>query len=166
MDMPPTISRGRQVTVQCRVLDHDTGTPLGEEAGLPGDASFTYLHGFEDGAIPGLSQALQGVAEGFSGEVTIPPALAFGAYRPELVFEAIRENLPADTPLTPGKPLYTCSDQGAFQLRVVRLTDRGAVLDGNHPLAGRTLRVKVEVLSVRPAAAEEIAAARSATGRT
>ncbi|WP_232199383.1 FKBP-type peptidyl-prolyl cis-trans isomerase [Thioalkalivibrio thiocyanodenitrificans] len=157
MNMPPTISRGHRVTVKCRVRDHDTGAPLGEESGLPGESSFTYLHGFEDSAIPGLSRALQGAAEGFSGEVTIPPVLAFGAYRPELVFEAMRENLPADTPLTPGKPLYTCSDQGAFQLRVVRLTDRGAVLDGNHPLAGRTLRVNVEVVSVRQATAEEIA---------
>jgi FKBP-type peptidyl-prolyl cis-trans isomerase 2 len=34
---------------------------------------------------------------------------------------------------------------------VVDLTDDVAVLDGNHPLAGRALRFEVEVLGVEPA---------------
>ncbi|MFN4263335.1 MAG: peptidylprolyl isomerase [Thioalkalivibrionaceae bacterium] len=153
------ITKGHKVTVQYQVFDDESGTPLTPESGLPEVSSVTYLHGYQQASIPGLSNALHGLEPGFVGEVTIPPALGYGEHRPELVFEAVRENLPADTPLTPGQPLYTQGERGTFQLRVVRLTDKGAILDGNHPLAGRTLRVAVKVLEVRAATAEELAAA-------
>lgn len=157
--MTSSITKGHKVTVQYQAFDDESGAPLTPDSGLPEANSVTYLHGYQQAGIPGLSNALQGLEPGFEGEVTIPPVLGFGEYRPELVFEAVRENLPADTPLTPGQPLYTQGARGAFQLRVVRLTDKGAILDGNHPLAGRTLRVAVKVLEVRAATAEELAAA-------
>jgi FKBP-type peptidyl-prolyl cis-trans isomerase SlyD len=41
-------------------------------------------------------------------------------------------------------------------LTVVSLTETGAVLDANHPLAGKTLHFDVEITEVRDATAEEI----------
>jgi FKBP-type peptidyl-prolyl cis-trans isomerase SlyD len=41
-------------------------------------------------------------------------------------------------------------------LTVVRLTERGAILDANHPLAGKTLHFEVEVIKVRAATEEEV----------
>lgn len=157
------IGKASVVTLTCRISDDATGEDLHEQLALPPGETVTYLHGVESPPVPGLSQAVAGLAQGFRGEVTIPPALAFGEYRPELVFEAVRENLP-DVELQPGMPLYTQGQTGVFSLRVVRLTDRGAVLDGNHPLAGRTLRVNLDVLSVHPATAEEIARGTAAPG--
>jgi FKBP-type peptidyl-prolyl cis-trans isomerase SlyD len=150
------IEKGSWVRLRCRIRDDATGEDLHPFLDLPAETSITYLHGLEPAPIPGLSQAVTGLAEGFTGNVTIPPTLAYGEYRPELVFEAVRENLP-DVALEPGMPLYTQGPTGVFSLRVVRLTDKGAVLDGNHPLAGRTLRVNLEIQCVRPATAEEIA---------
>ena len=40
---------------------------------------------------------------------------------------------------------------------VTEVTDDGVVLDGNHPLAGKTLQFDVEVLAVRAASPEELA---------
>lgn len=157
------IEKGAWVRLRCRISDDATGEDLHGYLDLPTEAPITYLHGLQAPPIPGLPQAIGGLPEGFTGEVTIPPALAFGEYRPELVFEAVRENLP-DVELQPGMPLYTQGQTGVFSLRVVRLTDKGAVLDGNHPLAGRTLRVNVDVLSVHPATAEEIARGTPAPG--
>ena len=39
---------------------------------------------------------------------------------------------------------------GKFALTVVSLTERGAMLDGNHRFAGKQLAFEVEVLSVEP----------------
>jgi FKBP-type peptidyl-prolyl cis-trans isomerase SlyD len=40
--------------------------------------------------------------------------------------------------------------------RVTALSDTEATLDGNHPLAGRTVELRCEVLEVRAASEEEI----------
>ena len=40
--------------------------------------------------------------------------------------------------------------------RVTALSDTEATLDGNHPLAGRTVELRCEVLEVRAATQEEI----------
>jgi len=114
-----------------------------------------YLHG-RASVLPAIEAALAGQNAGYRISLTLQPEQAFGAHRPELVFEAIRQNLPRDAELKPGTPLYSGSgDRPAFQLRVVGLTERGAVLDGNHPLAGKTLHVDLEVLDVRPATPQE-----------
>jgi FKBP-type peptidyl-prolyl cis-trans isomerase SlyD len=119
-----------------------------------------YLHG-RASVLPAIELALVGQGIGYETSLTLGPEQAFGAHRPELVFEAMCENLPSGVDLQPGMPLYSgTGDRPAFQLRVVRLTERGAVLDGNHPLAGQTLRVNLEVLDVRPATAEELRAGR------
>jgi FKBP-type peptidyl-prolyl cis-trans isomerase SlyD len=137
-----------------------------DESGQPVDSSdqggpMVYLHG-RDSVLPAIELALAGREIGYATSLTLGPEQAFGAHRPELVFEAVRENLPPGTDLQPGMPLYSgTGDRPAFQLRVVRLTERGAVLDGNHPLAGQTLRVDLEVLDVRAATAEEIRAGRA-----
>ncbi len=146
--IPGTITRGQAVTLLYAVHDDADGTPLDDWLKRAADEPIRYVHGQEDAGLPGLAPALQGMQEGDRGELTIPPVLAFGERRPELVFEAVRENLPDNIALEPGRRLYSRGDQNVFQLRVVRLTDKGAILDGNHPLAGRTLRVQYRILRV------------------
>lgn len=125
-----------------------------------GSGPMVYLHG-RSSVLPAIENALAGQAIGHATILTLNPEQAFGAHRPELVFEAVRENLPHDVKLEPGMPLYSGSgDRSAFQLRVVRLTERGAVLDGNHPLSGKTLRVDLQVVDVRPATVDEIRSGR------
>jgi FKBP-type peptidyl-prolyl cis-trans isomerase SlyD len=137
-----------------------------DESGEPVDSSdrsgpMVYLHG-RASVLPAIELALAGQEIDYQTSLTLSPEQAFGAHRPELVFEAVRENLPPGADLRPGLPLYSGSgDRPAFQLRVVRLTERGAVLDGNHPLAGKTLLVDLEVLDVRAATTEEIRTGRA-----
>jgi len=119
-----------------------------------------YLHG-RASVLPAIEAALAGQNAGYRTSLTLQPEQAFGAHRPELVFEAIRENLPPNVDLKPGMPLFSGSgDRPAFQLRVIELTERGALLDGNHPLAGKILRVDLEVQGVRPGTPEEARSGR------
>jgi FKBP-type peptidyl-prolyl cis-trans isomerase SlyD len=56
-----------------------------------------------------------------------------------------------------GGTLEGYNDAGEAQLfTVLKIKGDQVMLDGNHPLAGKSLRVGVEVVSVRAATAEEI----------
>ena len=53
--------------------------------------------------------------------------------------------------IRPGMHLSPGGGEGKFQLKVVSLTERGAMLDGNHPCAGKHLAFDVEVVNVESA---------------
>lgn len=100
--------------------------------------------------LPAIETALASATVGQIVQLELPPKLAFGEHRPELVFEAIHENLPQDVKLEPGIELFAGSgDRSPFRLRVLKLTDNGALLDGNHPLAGKTLKAELTVLDIQ-----------------
>jgi FKBP-type peptidyl-prolyl cis-trans isomerase SlyD len=118
-----------------------------------------------DDLLPKVEEALAGHAEGAELDLHLEPEHAFGDYQPELVcFEARSlfpeqletgmafEGLPAGA-VTPGMPadaIYV----------VTEIYPSHVVLDGNHPLAGMALRIRIKVVSVREASEEE-AEARS-----
>ncbi|WP_018864017.1 peptidylprolyl isomerase [Thioalkalivibrio sp. ARh3] len=147
--MPPEtlIRPGDRVRLSYRIRT-DAGLPL-KTAGLddrPHECELVL--GSDSSPLPGLDAAIIGTRPNQDLEVVIPAAQAFGERRPELVFEAVRENLPDDVELAVGMPLYTTSERSegrAWQLRVQALTEKGALLDGNHPLAGCELPVRVYV---------------------
>ncbi len=95
-----------------------------------------------------LEHRLLGKEAGYRVHIDLAPEQAYGQHRPELVFEAVRQNLPPNIDLQPGALLSPGGSNGRFQLRVVSLTEHGAILDGNHPLAGRHLRFDLEVITV------------------
>ncbi|MGS2744750.1 FKBP-type peptidyl-prolyl cis-trans isomerase [Halomonas sp. LS-001] len=106
-----------------------------------------YIHGAGQ-MIAALETAISGHQEGDELNVTLTPEQAYGHHRPELVFEAVRENLPAGKELHVGMTLTPGGQQGKFSLKVVALTERGALLDGNHPLAGKTVNWQIKILAV------------------
>ncbi len=98
--------------------------------------------------LAGIERALLGRQAGERVQFACPPEDAYGAYRPELVFEAVRSNLPPDMELVPGAMLSPGGSNGRFHLKVIELTENGARLDGNHPLAGHSLHFDVEIIEV------------------
>ncbi|EHJ92276.1 FKBP-type peptidyl-prolyl cis-trans isomerase [Vreelandella boliviensis] len=106
-----------------------------------------YIHGAGQ-MIAALETAMSGHQAGDELSVTLKPEQAYGQHRSELVFEAVRENLPAGKELHIGMTLTPGGQQGKFSLKVVELTDRGAILDGNHPLAGKTVTWQIKILAV------------------
>jgi len=139
--MNSRIVPGSRVTLRCRVSNADG------ELVDDGSRPVVFVCGRE-AIIASIERAVIGNAVGFCTEFTLPPADAYGSHRPELVFEAVRENLPPDIDLQPGMQLHPGGTAGRFPLTVQSLTERGAMLDGNHPLAGKTLHFDIEVLAV------------------
>lgn len=133
-----------EVTADYQLTDQD-GTLLDSS---DTSAPMRYVHGTGQ-LLFGLEQALEGHTLGDTIRVTLTPEDAFGEHRPELVFEAVRDNLPeAGADLQPGMTLTPGGQQGRFQLKVVQLTEAGALLDGNHPYAGKTLTWELTITSL------------------
>ncbi|MCC5858340.1 MAG: peptidylprolyl isomerase [Ectothiorhodospiraceae bacterium] len=118
-----------------------------------------YVHGHVT-LLPALERALEGAEVGSTVTVELPPEAAYGERQENLVFEANRTALPDDLELYPGRQLRSGSHGRQFSLRVVRLTDQGAILDGNHPLAGKQLCFRVTIKDVRAASTQEAQSGR------
>lgn len=133
-------------------LTDDSGEVLDSSSGRE---PLEYLHGHGN-IISGLEKALEGAEVGHRSTVSVAPEEGYGRPNPDLVFEAPREHFPKDMKLEPGARVYAEGPEGPIAFSIVRLTETGAVLDANHPLAGKTLHFDVEVVGMRPATEEEI----------
>lgn len=116
-----------------------------------------YLHGDYDGIFPKLEAALEGKTTGDEVEVVLEPDEAFGDYDAELVRMEPAHLFPEDVRV--GMQFEGASEDGRHHLiyTVTGVAEGQVVVDGNHPLAGQTLRVQCRVEGVRPALPEEIA---------
>jgi len=114
-----------------------------------------YLHGYEN-IIPGLEEYLEGESVGFEGKATIAPEKAFGAYHPEAVVIAQKENFLEGVNMKVGEHVQAEGEHGPMLFKITEIDDEGIHLDPNHPLAGKTLVYSVEITDIREAREDEI----------
>ncbi len=145
------IEKNRVVTLHYTLRD-EQGTVLDTSNGR---APLTYLHG-KGNIIPGLEQALAGKVAGEKLDVALPPEQGYGARDERLVQILPRSRLPEGTDVAPGMQLRADSPKGPRLVSVLKVERDFVTVDGNHPLAGRTLHFSVEVAEVRKATHEEV----------
>jgi len=117
-----------------------------------------YLHG-GSGILPTLERALAGKQPGDQFDVTVTPDQGFGERQPRLVEVVPRSSWPNPEQLFVGGRVERHDEDGNKESFVISALDADTVtVDGNHPLAGQTLRFRGKVLGVRAATAEELAA--------
>ncbi|MVW73039.1 MULTISPECIES: peptidylprolyl isomerase [unclassified Bordetella] len=102
---------------------------------------------------PGLEQALLGHAEGDEFSVTLEPAQAYGDRNPDLIQKITRtmlaEHAGADATFEPGDLVeFAAPNGGRYSGVLKQLEPDWALFDFNHPLAGTSLRVDVNILGV------------------
>lgn len=115
-----------------------------------------YLHGHGN-IVPGLEEGLAGATVGEERSVEVPPELGYGERMDAELQRVPRNAFPPNAVLEAGMQFHARSPDGDVIPVWVAGIESGVVLiDVNHPLAGRTLRFEVKVLSVRPATAEEL----------
>ncbi len=135
---------GDRVRIHYRgALDDGTvfGTSLGGEP-------LEFTVGGEE-TLPGLEQAVIGMEEGDTKEVTIAPEDGFGEQREELIAEVDREDMPEDLDPEVGMRLHLQTADGrSLVVRVTKVTDDTVTLDANHPLAGKTLHFTITLLEI------------------
>jgi FKBP-type peptidyl-prolyl cis-trans isomerase SlyD len=119
----------------------------------------SYLHGGHSGMLPKVEEALNMKKAGDAVSVDVEPADGFGDYDPELVKLEPADRLPPEVAVGMQFEAYTSSSDergSGIVVTVTDIADGKAVLDGNHPWAGKRLRFECQVLDVRPATAEEL----------
>ena len=105
--------------------------------------------------IPGLEKILIEMKSGDRKTVTIAHQEAYGVFNQSLVYKISSDKLPSKE-IKLGDVFATGEGATYQEVMVVDLNDEFAVLDGNHPLAGKDLTFDVEITNIRPASPEEI----------
>ena len=99
--------------------------------------------------IPGIENAVEGMNEGESKTVKVPPEQGYGQRREELVAEVGRDNFPEGVDPQVGQKFEVQQQQGQTTVvRVIDTSEQTVTLDGNHPLAGKDLTFDLELLEV------------------
>jgi FKBP-type peptidyl-prolyl cis-trans isomerase SlyD len=119
----------------------------------------SYLHGGYDGIFPTVEETLHGKEVGAKFEVMMQPDEAFGEYEHDLVRVEPRHLFPDNIEI--GMQFEGgaegADDEDYMLFTVVDVTDTEVTVDGNHPLAGKTLNFVGVVTGVRAATQEELA---------
>jgi FKBP-type peptidyl-prolyl cis-trans isomerase 2 len=95
--------------------------------------------------IPALEDALMGLQPGDRKRVDLQPEQAFGSYDEQKMMRVTRDMLP---PTAQAGRVYQTAHGQPFT--IVALRDQTAVIDFNHPLAGKHLVFDVHVVRVEP----------------
>ncbi len=139
-----SISEGKQVSIEYtlsledqQVVDSNVGKdPL------------TYTHGSQQ-IIPGLENALEGMAVGDQKQVKLEAEEGYGPVQDQAIVEVPMEQLPEDA-RTVGTLVQGQGPNGQpVRGRVADMKEETAVIDFNHPLAGKTLFFDVKVLDIQ-----------------
>jgi FKBP-type peptidyl-prolyl cis-trans isomerase SlyD len=145
-----TVRRDQVVYVTYQIRDADGR--LHEQVNIP----VGYVHGGRSPLFPEIERALEGRRVGDTVEVTLTPEQAFGPHRPELTFSDAVDNVPEEYRHLGAEATFQ-SDRGETMTMVVtRMAGGQVTLDGNHPLAGKTVTFRVTVSEVRPATLVEV----------
>lgn len=96
--------------------------------------------------IPGVARAVVGMAQGEIKLLALAPEDAYGLRDEDLVARLPRQHLGMDVSV--GDSLQASKGDAEMTVWVKEVTGSEVVLDGNHPLAGCSLLVEIELLGV------------------
>ena len=145
------ITADRVVTIHYTLKD-DGGTVLDSSAG--GDP-LAYIQGHGN-LISGLEKALEGKTGGDKLAVSIAPADGYGIRNEALIQRVPRRALQGAGEIRKGMQFQARTEDGMRMFTVTGIVGDMVTLDGNHPLADKTLHFDVEIVEVREASAEEL----------
>lgn len=147
------IAKDTVVSLSYELVDANGGAML-EKSNDP----ISYVHGGYDGIFPTVEEALHGKNVGDKVSVKMEPDDAFGEYDHDLVRVESRDLFPKDIEV--GMQLEGGAegddDEDYMLFTIVEITDKDVTVDGNHPLAGKTLNFNATVTDVRAASKEEL----------
>jgi len=144
-----TIKAGKFVSLTYSIADTE-GNIL-EQSDLP----VNYIHGGETELIGGMDRAIEGKQVGDEATISLTPEQGFGDHDPDLTFTDDLENVPPQFRQL-GAEVQMQNEAGEVKsFFVTKIANGKLTVDGNHPLAGKHLRVKVKILEVRDATKED-----------
>jgi FKBP-type peptidyl-prolyl cis-trans isomerase SlyD len=151
--MSETIQDNKLVELKYQVIDAKTGSSL-----VGADFPIGYVHGTNDILAPNVMNELEGKCAGEIIEVPFDGDQIFGPRDESLVFTDKIENVPEEYREV-GTTISAENEKGEPRNFIVtRIDDETLTVDGNHPLCGRKVIFRLEIITVRDATAQEIEA--------
>ena len=137
------IQKGKKVSLEYTVFLED-GTQIDTNIG---EDPLTFVLGAQQ-VFPALESELLGLKIGDTKKIMLKPEDAYGPIVKEAFREVELEAVPAKFRFV-GAVLGVQDPSGdVFPIRVHQIEDKRAVLDFNHPLAGKALQFHVKVVNV------------------
>ena len=151
--MKEIIEANKYVELTYKVIDQKSGQVL-----TLVEFPLGYVHGVNKVLSPQVSAELEGKSAGETIEVPIDCNEIFGPRDESLVITDYIQNVPEEYREV-GLAILMENDQGNTKSFLVTRVDVDTVtIDGNNPLCGREVIFRLEILLVRDASEEEIAA--------
>jgi FKBP-type peptidyl-prolyl cis-trans isomerase SlyD len=145
------ISADKVVLIHYTLKDADGGvidTSAGSEP-------LAYIQGHGN-LVSGLEKALEGKQDGSSVAVAVQPEEGYGKHDPALIQRVPKRSLQGMGDVKKGMQFQARTPDGMRLFTVTGLVGDMVTLDGNHPLADKTLHFDVQVVAVRDATTEEL----------
>jgi FKBP-type peptidyl-prolyl cis-trans isomerase SlpA len=99
--------------------------------------------------VPTLEACLEGMPVGENHTFLLEPEQAFGPHNSDLMQRLARRDLPGDGNVEVLSMIEFAGPQGTRLTGLVRELDAdSALIDFNHPLAGRDVRFEVEIVGI------------------
>lgn len=150
-----SIEEGKLVSLTYRIYG-ESGDLL-EQSDLP----VSYIHGGQNELIGGMDRAVAGRCAGEEVDLNVTPEQGFGPHDPDLTFTDSVENVPPQFRHV-GAEVQMQNDSGEVKtFYITKIDDGRLTVDGNHPFAGKHLRVKVQIKEVRDPTEQELAQDRA-----
>ncbi len=139
-----TVSTGNEVSLEYTLTLENKEVIDTNVGGQP----LTYTQGSQQ-IIPGLEEAIEGMTQGESKQVTVTPQRGYGEVNPKALQEIPKDQIPTEAQKV-GMQLQGKDASGRIvRPRVAEVKKDTVVLDFNHPLAGKTLFFDVKVLEIK-----------------
>lgn len=149
--MSDTIEKEKFVELNYKVIDTKTGEVL-----VTVEYPLGYVHGINDVLSEDVTKQLDGKKVGDIIEIPVDTKLLFGERDESLVFTDHIENVPEEYHEI-GTTITMKNDKDEVKNFIVtRFDDKTLTVDGNHPLCGRDVVFRLEVLTIREATDEEL----------
>lgn len=143
------IKNGKFVSLTYSIAD-EQGNVM-EQSDLP----MSYVFGGDTELLGGADKAILGKKAGDSVKITVPPEKGFGEHDPDLTFTDDLENVPPEFRRLGAEVEMRNESGDARTFYVTRIEGGKLTIDGNHPMAGKTLTLSVKILEVRDARPED-----------
>lgn len=141
--MSQIIQPASLVTLRYRISTESGQILIDTFAGTP--ATLQLGHGE---LMPALESLLQGMAVGQQESFTLSPEQGFGPYRDELVERVARHHMPPEEIEPMSFMEFTAPDGSRYAGLVREIDAESALVDFNHPLAGKAVRFDVEIVGI------------------
>jgi len=151
--MKQSITDNKFVELTYRVVDKKTGAVLTSV-----EFPLGYVHGTNEVLAPRVMAELEGRSEGETISVPIDCNDLYGPRDESLVITDLIENVPEEYREVGMRILMENENGQTKSFLVTRIDEKTLTIDGNNPLCGREVVFELEILSVRDATDEEIAA--------